>query len=67
MRNPSVRFAGYRMPHPLVFDCHIKVEVMDRNKTPIQIVQKALEELKTETEILESQFSDAVSEYERFH
>ena len=55
------------MPHPLVFDCHVKVEVMDRNKTPIQIVQKALEELKTETEILESQFSDAISEYERFH
>ena len=38
LRDPSVRFAGYRMPHPLVFDCHVRVETMDSKQTPINVV-----------------------------
>lgn len=37
LRDPSVRFAGYRMPHPLIFDCHIRVETMDARLTPVQV------------------------------
>ena len=37
LRDPSVRFAGYRMPHPLVFDCHVRVETMDSKLTPINV------------------------------
>ena len=39
LRDPSVRFAGYRMPHPLVFDCHIRVETMDSKLTPINVIK----------------------------
>ena len=55
------------MPHPLVFDCHVKLETMDRSCNPIEIFEKALVDLKTETETLETQFTDAVDQYERFH
>jgi DNA-directed RNA polymerase subunit L len=34
LRDPAVRFAGYRMPHPLVFDCHLRIETMGSNITP---------------------------------
>jgi DNA-directed RNA polymerase subunit L len=37
LRDPNVRYAGYRMPHPLIFDCHIRVETMDAKLTPIQV------------------------------
>ena len=35
LRDPTVRFAAYRMPHPLVFDSHVRVETMDAKSTPI--------------------------------
>ena len=37
LRDTSVRFAGYRMPHPLIFDTHIRVETMDSKKTPTNV------------------------------
>lgn len=39
LRDPSVRFAGYRMPHPLINDCHIRVETIDSSasKGPISV------------------------------
>ena len=37
LRDPNVRYAGYRMPHPLIFDCHIRVETMDAKLNPIQV------------------------------
>lgn len=61
LRDPQVRYAGYRMPHPLIFDCHIRVETMDATRTPVQVFNSALADLQLETEILESKFK--VSEY----
>lgn len=37
LRDPSVRFAGYRIPHPLIFECHLRVETMDSKLTPIKV------------------------------
>jgi DNA-directed RNA polymerase II subunit RPB11 len=56
LRDPQVRYAGYRMPHPLIFDCHIRVETMDPSLTPVQSFASALADLQLETEILESRF-----------
>ncbi len=39
LRDPSVRFAGYRIPHPLIFECHVRVETMDSKLTPIQVIE----------------------------
>jgi DNA-directed RNA polymerase II subunit RPB11 len=57
LRDPQVRYAGYRMPHPLIFDCHIRVETMDSSLTPVQVFASALADLQLETEILESKFN----------
>jgi DNA-directed RNA polymerase subunit L len=51
------------MPHPLVFDAHVKVETVDRNVDPIQAFDQALKDLKAETELLERAFKHACDEY----
>eukprot|EP01035_Chromulina_nebulosa_P056539 gene56539-77481_t len=56
LRDPSVRFAGYRMPHPLVFDCHVRVETMDSKLTPINVFESALFDLLQEMDILSKSF-----------
>lgn len=65
LRDPSVRFAAYRMPHPLIFDTHIRIETMDSKLTPINAFESALADLQLETEIISQKFEKAVSEYER--
>ena len=52
LRDTSVRFAGYRMPHPLIFDCHVRVETMDSKLTPMNVFDAALSDLQLETEAL---------------
>jgi DNA-directed RNA polymerase II subunit RPB11 len=52
LRDSSVRFAGYRMPHPLIFDCHVRVETMDSKVTPTNVFDAALSDLQLETETL---------------
>jgi DNA-directed RNA polymerase II subunit RPB11 len=42
LRDPKVRFAAYRMPHPLVFDSHIRVETMDSKSDPISVMNRSL-------------------------
>jgi len=37
LRDPSVRYAGYRLPHPLIIECHVRVETMDSKLTPPQV------------------------------
>lgn len=48
--------AGYKMPHPLVFDVHVKVETMDHRTTPIKVFEAALEDLTAEVDTLSRKF-----------
>ena len=64
LRDPSVRFSGYRMPHPLIFDCHVKVQTIDSRTNPIKVFEAALEDLGMEAEILERQFDRALEDFE---
>jgi len=64
LRDPVVRFAGYRIPHPLVFECHIRVETMDSKQTPINVFDSALADLQLETEVLTKNFERAVQDFE---
>jgi DNA-directed RNA polymerase II subunit RPB11 len=65
LRDPGVRFAGYRIPHPLIFDCHVRVESMDSKLAPINVFESALADLQLETEILGNAFDEACAEFER--
>lgn len=56
LRDPKVRFAGYRMPHPLIFDCHIRIETMDAISTPKQVLDAALNDLQMELDTLDREF-----------
>ena len=40
------------MPHPLIFDCHVRVETMDAKLTPMNVFDAALSDLHLETETL---------------
>ena len=52
LRDSTVRYAGYRMPHPLIFDCHIRVETTDSKVTPINVFDAAIADLLLETDTL---------------
>lgn len=53
------------MPHPLIFDAHLRIETMDRNVTPKQALKQSLKDLQQETELLENQFKEAIDDFER--
>jgi DNA-directed RNA polymerase subunit L len=44
------------MPHPLIFDCHIKVQTTDSRTTPVKVFLAALNDLSVETSTLEKNF-----------
>ena len=61
----AVRFAGYRIPHPLVLECHIRVETMHSKLTPQKVFEASLVDLQQETDHLKVQFEDACEDFER--
>eukprot|EP01041_Mallomonas_annulata_P013633 gene13633-28953_t len=63
LRDSAVRFAGYRIPHPLIFDVHVKVQTMDHRSTPTTVFVAALEDLKNETYLLQTGFAAAMDAY----
>ena len=67
LRDDEVRFAGYRCPHPLLVECHVRVETMDSKITPVNVFDAALEDLRTETDRLKTQFDQACVTFEAEH
>ena len=64
LRDDSVRFAGYRIPHPLVFECHIRVETKDSQTSPVNVFESALHDLALEVDTLQRNFEMEVREME---
>ena len=58
LRDKCVRFAGYRLPHPLQPVCEVKVQT-NGEVTPLLSMISALEALETEFVILENRFVSA--------
>ena len=52
--------AGYRVPHPLIFDVDIKVETMDSRVSPMKVFESALDDLNSEVEMLMTKFEVCV-------
>ena len=49
LRDPGVRFAGYKMPHPLENKCLIKIQTHDgANHNPIAAMKNAIDTLAAE-------------------
>ena len=65
LRDPSVRFAGYIHPHPLVNHINMKIQTNSSTVAPIEVLSAAIEDLSNETDHLISQFSDAIEEWRK--
>lgn len=52
LRDPRVRFAGYRHPHPLDTHIELKVQVADSKSHPAAAVEEACRALATEFRLL---------------
>ena len=65
LRDNKVRFAGYKVPHPLVTEAHVKVETMDSKTSPIAVFETALTDLQMEINTMEQQFKRQLSELEQ--
>ena len=63
LRDNQVRFAGYKIPHPLIHSCHIRVQTMDGRTNPVRAFESALMDLSMEVDSIENQF---VKECEEF-
>lgn len=62
-RDKSVVFAGYRIPHPLEYQLVIKVQTNGK-KTPILVVQNALQDLGDEVQDIRSKFQAELNKFQ---
>lgn len=65
LRDEQVRFAGYRIPHPLVFEAQLRVETMDAKHKPADVFLSAIDDLKLEVESIERAFERECKERDR--
>lgn len=67
LRDPSVQFAGYYHPHPLVYYINLKIQTSNATVAPVEVLSSAIEDLANETDHLITQFQDALEDFKRKH
>jgi DNA-directed RNA polymerase II subunit RPB11 len=65
LRDPTVRFAGYQHPHPLLNYINLRVQTNSSNVSPAEVLTNAIEDLGSETDHLMTQFQDAVEKWRK--
>jgi len=65
LRDPSVRFAGYLHPHPLVYYIDLKIQTNNSTVAPVEVLSSAIEDLSNETDHLMTQFQEATENFQR--
>eukprot|EP00531_Pseudo-nitzschia_arenysensis_P019811 CAMPEP_0116145072 /NCGR_PEP_ID=MMETSP0329-20121206/16375_1 /TAXON_ID=697910 /ORGANISM="Pseudo-nitzschia arenysensis, Strain B593" /LENGTH=127 /DNA_ID=CAMNT_0003640607 /DNA_START=36 /DNA_END=419 /DNA_ORIENTATION=- len=65
LRDPSVRFAGYLHPHPLVYYIDLKIQTNNSTVAPVEVLSSAIEDLANETDHLMTQFQEAMENFTR--
>lgn len=65
LRDPTVRFAGYYHPHPLVHYINLKIQTNNSNVAPVEVLSSAIEDLSNETDHLITQFTEAIEQWKR--
>lgn len=58
LENPRVTFAGYKVPHPLKYEVHIKVQTTGMDYPPQHAVNDAIE-------LLVGKFANLTGQFER--
>ena len=65
LRDPSVRFAGYLHPHPLVYYVDLKIQTNNSTVAPVEVLSSAIEDLANQTDHLMTQFQEAAENWQR--
>jgi DNA-directed RNA polymerase II subunit RPB11 len=65
LRDPTVRFAGYQHPHPLLNYINLRIQTNSSNVSPAEVLTNAIEDLGSETDHLMTQFQDAVEKWRK--
>ena len=65
LRDPSVRFVGYKLPHPLVHKMHLKIQTNSSTIAPVEVLSASIEDLQNETDHLITQCSDALDKWRK--
>ena len=62
LKDKTIKFAGYRMPHPLEPKVEVKVQTTNE-KAPVEAIKDACEELCNHIRDCESSFDQAFAEF----
>ena len=65
LRDPTVRFAGYLMPHPLINRLDLKIQTTSANTAPVESLSNAIEDLRNETDYLITEATDAIEKWKQ--
>lgn len=65
LRDPSVRFAGYIHPHPLVHYLDVKIQTNSSTVAPVEVLSSAIEDLANETDHLITQVQEAMEHWRK--
>jgi DNA-directed RNA polymerase II subunit RPB11 len=65
LRDPSVRFAGYIHPHPLVHYLDVKIQTNSSTVAPVEVLSSAIEDLANETDHLITQVQEAMEDWRK--
>lgn len=65
LRDSCVRFAGYRVPHPLVHRIDLKIQTTSSTLAPVDVLYNAVEDLMEETNTLELQAKSAIERWKK--
>ncbi|KAJ1486912.1 DNA-directed RNA polymerase [Baffinella frigidus] len=60
LRDPSVLFAGYRLPHPLINKMQLKIQTKSTSNPQLALTD-AITALKKELKMLDEKFDEAVT------
>ena len=59
-RDRNVLFAGYRVPHPLKNEFHLKVRTRSET-TPERVLSQSIQDLRREMHVIEDKLKDEVN------
>lgn len=65
LRDPSVRFAGYMIPHPLINRIDMRIQTSSSTVSPVEVLSSAIEDLGNETDHVMSQATDAIEAWRK--
>jgi DNA-directed RNA polymerase II subunit RPB11 len=65
LRDPTVRFAGYQHPHPLVHYLNLRIQTNSSTVAPAEVLSNAIEDLGMETDYLTTQFQEAIDKWRK--